>query len=149
MRQNRTLDKPRLLGLVWPFIVVVLLQAMLAGGSLYVLSAVRSYVGGESLWSKGQKDAIYYLTLYADSRADEDFRRYEEAIAIPLGDREMRLALTSPTRTSRRPARASSRAATMPTTLPRSSGCTATSTTSVTSSAPSSCGWWATSTSWN
>ncbi|WP_439898698.1 hypothetical protein, partial [Pseudomonas aeruginosa] len=25
MRQNRTLDKPRLLGLVWPFIVVVLL----------------------------------------------------------------------------------------------------------------------------
>ena len=45
MRQNRTLDKPRLLGLVWPFIVVVLLQAMLAGGSLYVLSAVRSYVG--------------------------------------------------------------------------------------------------------
>ncbi|EPM1167990.1 hypothetical protein ACWATP_005121, partial [Pseudomonas aeruginosa] len=24
MRQNRTLDKPRLLGLVWPFIVVVL-----------------------------------------------------------------------------------------------------------------------------
>ncbi|MFW5282822.1 EAL domain-containing protein [Pseudomonas aeruginosa] len=86
MRQNRTLDKPRLLGLVWPFIVVVLLQAMLAGGSLYVLSAVRSYVGGESLWSKGQKDAIYYLTLYADSRADEDFRRYEEAIAIPLGE---------------------------------------------------------------
>lgn len=96
MRQNRTLDKPRLLGLVWPFIVVVLLQAMLAGGSLYVLSAVRSYVGGESLWSKGQKDAIYYLTLYADSRADEDFRRYEEAIAIPLGDREMRLALDQP-----------------------------------------------------
>ncbi len=95
MRQNRTLDKPRLLGLVWPFIVVVLLQAMLAGGSLYVLSAVRSYVGGESLWSKGQKDAIYYLTLYADSRADEDFRRYEEAIAI-LGDREMRLALDQP-----------------------------------------------------
>lgn len=96
MRQNRTLDKPRLLGLVWPFIVVVLLQAMLAGGSLYVLSAVRSYVGGESLWSKGQKDAIYYLTLYADSRADEDFHRYEEAIAIPLGDREMRLALDQP-----------------------------------------------------
>lgn len=149
MRQNRTLDKPRLLGLVWPFIVVVLLQAMLAGGSLYVLSAVRSYVGGESLWSKGQKDAIYYLTLYADSRADEDFRRYEEAIAIPLGDREMRLALDQPDPDIERPARASSRAATMPTTLPRSSGCTATSTTSVTSSAPSSCGWWATSTSWN
>lgn len=121
-----------------------------AGGrSLYVLSAVRSYVGGESLWSKGQKDAIYYLTLYADSRADEDFRRYEEAIAIPLGDREMRLALDQPDPDIERPARASSRAATMPTTLPRSSGCTATSTTSVTSSAPSSCGWWVTSTSWN
>ncbi|KAB0739937.1 PAS domain S-box protein, partial [Pseudomonas aeruginosa] len=33
---------------------------------------------------------------HADSRADEDFRRYEEAIAIPLGDREMRLALDQP-----------------------------------------------------
>ncbi|MEE2577690.1 hypothetical protein, partial [Pseudomonas aeruginosa] len=69
MRQNRTLDKPRLLGLVWPSIVVVLLEAMLPGGSLYVLSGARRYVGGGSHWAQGQGGAIYYLTLHAHSRA--------------------------------------------------------------------------------
>lgn len=68
MKQKRTLGTPRLLGIVWPFIAVVLFQALLGSVSLYVLSAVRGYVAGESLWSKGQKDAIYYLTLYADNR---------------------------------------------------------------------------------
>jgi len=51
-----------LLGIVWPFIAVVLFQALLGCVSLYMLSAVRGYVAGESLWSKGQKDAIYYLS---------------------------------------------------------------------------------------
>jgi len=60
MKRKRTFGTPRLLGIVWPFIAVVLFQALLGCGSLYVLSAVRGYVGGESLWSKGQKDAIYY-----------------------------------------------------------------------------------------
>jgi hypothetical protein len=73
MNQTRTLGTPRLLGIVWPFIAVVLFQALLGGVSLYVLSAVRGYVAGESLWSKGQKDAIYYLNLYADSRDESDF----------------------------------------------------------------------------
>jgi len=27
-----------------------------------ILSAVRAYVGGEGLWSKGQKQAVYHLT---------------------------------------------------------------------------------------
>jgi diguanylate cyclase (GGDEF)-like protein/PAS domain S-box-containing protein len=80
MNQARTLGTPRLLGIVWPFIAVVLFQALLGGVSLYVLSAVRGYVGGESLWSKGQKDAIYYLNLYADSRDETIFLKYQTAI---------------------------------------------------------------------
>ncbi|MEB0104085.1 hypothetical protein QN386_22545, partial [Pseudomonas sp. CCI3.2] len=65
MTQKRILE-PHLLGIVWPFIAVVLFQALLGCVSLYTLSAVRGYVAGESLWSKGQKDAIYYLNLYAN-----------------------------------------------------------------------------------
>ncbi|MCJ1888049.1 EAL domain-containing protein [Pseudomonas sp. LA21] len=72
---------------------VVLLQALIAAGSLYILSGVRAYVGGESLWSKGQKDAIHYLQRYGQTRAPEDYRRYQTAIAIPLGDRTFRTAL--------------------------------------------------------
>ncbi|EJL02626.1 MULTISPECIES: EAL domain-containing protein [Pseudomonas] len=93
MNQARTLGTPRLLGIVWPFIAVVLFQALLGGVSLYVLSAVRGYVAGESLWSKGQKDAIYYLNLYADSRDEVIFRKYEQAIAVPEGGHELRVAL--------------------------------------------------------
>ncbi|ROO33851.1 PAS domain S-box-containing protein/diguanylate cyclase (GGDEF) domain-containing protein [Pseudomonas sp. NFACC09-4] len=93
MNQARTLGTPRLLGIVWPFIAVVLFQALLGGVSLYVLSAVRGYVAGESLWSKGQKDAIYYLNLYADSRDEAIFRKYQLAIAVPEGGHELRVAL--------------------------------------------------------
>ena len=93
MKQKRTLGTPRLLGIVWPFIAVVLFQALLGGVSLYVLSAVRGYVAGESLWSKGQKDAIYYLNLYAASRDEAIFQKYEQALSVPQGGHELRVAL--------------------------------------------------------
>ena len=87
---------PRLLGLVWPFIAVVLIQALVASLSLHTLSAVRAYVGGESQWSKGQKHAIYFLSLYAGTGNEEFFTEYREAIAVPLADRSARLALEQP-----------------------------------------------------
>lgn len=96
MKQKRILAKPRLLGIVWPFIAVALFQALLGCVSLYMLSAVRSYVGGESLWSKGQKDAIYYLNLYANSHDDINYLRYEQAISIPRGGHLLRMALDKP-----------------------------------------------------
>lgn len=124
MKRKQTLGTPRLLGIVWPFIAVVLFQALLGCLSLYVLSAVRSYVAGESLWSKGQKDAIYYLNLYADSRDEAIYLKYQQAIAVPQGGHELRIALMHQRRTWRRPARVSCRAATILTMSPASSGCT-------------------------
>lgn len=93
MKQKRPPETPRLLGIVWPFIAVVVFQAVLAGGSLYTLSALRAYVAGESLWSKGQKDAIYFLSLYADSRDPVIFEKYQQAIRIPEGASRLRMAL--------------------------------------------------------
>lgn len=93
MKPFRTPQTPRLIGIVWPFIAVVILLAMLGCISLYALSAVRSYVAGESLWSKGQKDAIYYLNLYADNHDESTYRKYQQAIAIPQGGHALRLAL--------------------------------------------------------
>ncbi|UII69894.1 EAL domain-containing protein [Pseudomonas sp. HN11] len=93
MKQKRTLGTPKLLGIVWPFIAVVLFQALLGCVSLFMLSAVRGYVAGESLWSKGQKDAIYYLTLYADNRDETTYVKYQQAIAVPQGGHELRVAL--------------------------------------------------------
>lgn len=83
----------RLLRLVAPFIAIVLVQAFLAGISLNILSSVRAYVGGESLWSKGQKDAIHHLYLYGETGDEHHYEQYQNAIAGPLGDRTARLAL--------------------------------------------------------
>lgn len=79
--------------LVWPFAALIVAQVSLAVISLDTLSSVRAYVGGEALWSKGQKEAIYYLNRYAETGDALAYRRYQNAIAIPLGDRDARFAL--------------------------------------------------------
>ncbi|MCY1344402.1 diguanylate cyclase (GGDEF) domain protein [compost metagenome] len=96
MNSERLSRRPRLLGLIWPFVGIVLLQALLVLLSLALLSTLRAYVNGESLWSKGQKDAIYALDLYVDSRAEADYQRYLDALAFPLGDHRARLAMDEP-----------------------------------------------------
>ncbi|MEG0858044.1 MAG: EAL domain-containing protein [Pseudomonas sp.] len=96
MKRKRTLEAPNLLGIIWPFVAVVVFQALLGGISLYALSAVRGYVAGESLWSKGQKDAIYYLNLYADSRDEAVFQKYQKSFAVPQGGHDLRAALDLP-----------------------------------------------------
>jgi diguanylate cyclase (GGDEF)-like protein/PAS domain S-box-containing protein len=88
-----TCGKHRLLRLVSPFVAVVLFQAFLAGLSLETLSSVRAYVGGEGLWSKGQKDAIHFISLYSQTGEEHFFDRFKVAIAIPLSDRAARYAL--------------------------------------------------------
>jgi diguanylate cyclase (GGDEF)-like protein len=83
----------RLLRLVLPIVAVIILQATLAFVSFEVLSAVRAYVEGEGLWSKGQKDSIHYIALYATTGDERHFHKFQSAIAIPLADRSARLAL--------------------------------------------------------
>jgi diguanylate cyclase (GGDEF)-like protein/PAS domain S-box-containing protein len=72
---------------------IVLCQAALAYVSLETLSSVRAYIAGEGLWTKGQKDAIQFLTLYAETGEPRFYDQYRSAIAIPLSDRAARRAL--------------------------------------------------------
>ncbi|MCR6498061.1 EAL domain-containing protein [Shinella sp. CPCC 101442] len=83
----------RLIAVAWPFVLIVLLQTALATFSLQVTSSLRAFVTGESLWSKGQHDALYYLNRYAESGNRAFVARYHEAMAMPMGDRAARLAL--------------------------------------------------------
>jgi len=84
----------RELRLILPFVGILLALVLLSDFSIDILSAARAYVGGESLWSKRQKDAVIHLMRYANGHDEGDFRAYERAISVPLGDREARLALT-------------------------------------------------------
>jgi diguanylate cyclase (GGDEF)-like protein len=74
----------------------VLSLLILANFGFGLLSSVRAYVGGESLWSKNQKDAIYHLQKYAVSRAPQELRLFRADIAVPLGDRDARIELDKP-----------------------------------------------------
>jgi diguanylate cyclase (GGDEF)-like protein len=81
--------------LILPFVAILFALVLVSAFSIDILSAARAYVGGESMWSKRQKDAVIHLMRYADGYGEEEFRAYERAIAVPLSDRKARLELTS------------------------------------------------------
>jgi hypothetical protein len=72
------------------------LQVTLATFSLYVISGVRAYVAGESMYSKGQKDAQIHLLDYAESQRESDYQKLATALAIPIADRRAREELQKP-----------------------------------------------------
>lgn len=57
---------------------------------------MRAYVGGESQWSKGQKEATYFLNVYARTKSETDYQKFLQAIATPLGDHKARIELDRP-----------------------------------------------------
>ena len=78
------------------FVMAVLLLALLCSAIVGVLSSARAYVGGESLYSKGQKNAVRWLGQYLRSGEEGDFSHYLDALAVPLGDRAAQLELEKP-----------------------------------------------------
>src|ERR1051325_4775119 len=78
------------------FVLIIVALISIGYGGMEVLSGVRAYVGGEGLWSKSQKHGLYYLTKYARSRDEADYRSYLRAISVPLGDKKARLELIKP-----------------------------------------------------
>jgi len=75
------------------FAILVILQLSVATVSINALSAVRAYVTAESLYSKGQKDALLKLQTYLQSRNDDDYQQFLADIVVPLGDHRARLAM--------------------------------------------------------
>jgi diguanylate cyclase (GGDEF)-like protein len=73
--------------------MVVVLQATIAGFSLEVMSSVRAYVAGEAMWSRSQKNAVYFLNLYLHSGEPSQFTHYQASLAVPIGDEFARWAL--------------------------------------------------------
>ena len=84
---------PRYWPLVAVFVAMTVLQASVAMVSMELLAAVRSYVAGESLYSKAQKDAQTHLLQYVEWHREADHGRFVDALKVPLGDRAAREAL--------------------------------------------------------
>jgi PAS domain S-box-containing protein len=81
-------------------VLVCLLLALIVGallamtaGTLYALSGVRAYVGGEALFSKSQKEAVHHLLRYAESGNPAAYAAFEREIRVPLADGRARREL--------------------------------------------------------
>ena len=87
---------PRRLLVASPFVAVAVVLVALAIFFMDLLSAARAYVGGESLYTKAQKQAVQSLVRFAQLRDGEEWLAYQNAIAVPLGDRAAREELEKP-----------------------------------------------------
>ncbi len=78
-------------------ISLFVLISVLLGGMIFwygnIFDGVRSYVRGEGLWAKAQKDAVFYLGSYSYSHSETDYNAYQEALKVTSGDKNARLAL--------------------------------------------------------
>ncbi len=86
----------KLVIILWLFLAIVIGLLGLSYLTIENLSAARAYVGGEGLWSKAQKQAVYDLLRYSMSHSDGDYQNYRLALLVPLGDRQARLELEKP-----------------------------------------------------
>ncbi|HWW07423.1 EAL domain-containing protein [Collimonas sp.] len=92
-----TLDSGvRWIKVIFPFLAIVALMVGMLAFSMNILSSVRAFVGGESLWSKAQKEAVFHLNQYAITQTDADYQKVLQSLAVPLGDQMARTELDKP-----------------------------------------------------
>lgn len=58
-----------------------------------IKSGVRSYINGESAYSKGQKDALLNLTYYINTTETSYWLQYKQSLKVPESDNKARKAM--------------------------------------------------------
>ncbi len=61
--------------------------------AMHTLTAVRSFVVGEALWSKAQKNALFHLERFARTHDEHDYDAFVDYFQVPEGDRHARIEL--------------------------------------------------------
>jgi signal transduction histidine kinase/CheY-like chemotaxis protein len=79
--------------LIGSICVLVFLQFALLLGTLSTLSAVRAFVGGEGLWSKGQKESVVSLLQYAQTKNISYYYNFLNQLKVIHGDEQARREL--------------------------------------------------------
>ena len=84
------------LGFVVGLALISVSLVLVSWFGMETLSEVRTYVAGEGLWSKGQKNATQALSRYVLTRDEALYQQFLGAVAVPLGDHRARLELDKP-----------------------------------------------------
>ncbi|MDY6855359.1 MAG: ATP-binding protein [Thermodesulfobacteriota bacterium] len=74
--------------------ITILLTVSFVG--LEAVSCFRAYVGGEGIYSKYQKDAVFQLFKYAYSYNEDHYKDFLRSNKIPLAARDARIELEKP-----------------------------------------------------
>lgn len=83
---------------LWLFAIVFAASAALIAANFYTLritSGIRAFIGGESEFSKSQKDAFLYLSNFILSEDEHLYTLFTEEITVPKGDNMARQAFTN------------------------------------------------------
>lgn len=86
----------RTLLIIWPFLVIATMLVALATISVDVLSALRGFAEGESLWAIAHKEAAFRLERYARTHDPAELVAFKAAIAVPINDKLGRIELEKP-----------------------------------------------------
>ncbi len=73
--------------------VLILIELLTLRFAMDKLSAVRAFVGGEGLWTKSQKQAIYKLQRYSATKDENDYQGFLSTLSVNEGDHIARLEL--------------------------------------------------------
>lgn len=84
---KRLTIKSRLYFVVGIMAFLIVLEVVILGFTISALSGVRAFVGGEGLWSKGQKNAAYAISNYVKSYNENDYADFLNFLKVPLGDK--------------------------------------------------------------
>lgn len=60
-----------------------------------IKSGVRAYINGESVYSKGQKDALLNLTYYLNTQDSVYWQTYVQSLKVPMSDNKARHAMAN------------------------------------------------------
>lgn len=83
----------KLFSVVGIMAVLVALELFTLYFAMSTMSAVRGFVGGESQWSKAQKNAVFALNQYLITRNPAEYETFKKELETPLGDKTARLEL--------------------------------------------------------
>ena len=73
---------------------LVFLELLAVRFAMSKLSATRAFVGGESIWSKAQKDALNSLQQFGITKNEDDFNAFLDYLKITHGDHDARMELS-------------------------------------------------------
>ncbi len=92
---NLTITK-KMAAILFLFALLLITTITVCFFTVETISTIRAYIGGEGIYSKAQKDAVYYLFKYSRSCNESDYKNFLENMKIPLAGQMARVELEKP-----------------------------------------------------